>query len=125
MPDDAANCWGLCFSPHLLTPCCDREECEQYVSSVWDWLEGLGTGVSRADPSTWAPPQWPPSYRGVINTLEARQICMSSICKNNLSNRKGGKALAKKFVRLERTLHIQWTTLESALRLALLRESCR
>ena len=62
--------------PYRTTLSCDREECERYVSSVWDWLEGLGTGVSRADPSTWAPPRWPPSYRGVINTLEVRHIVM-------------------------------------------------
>ncbi|KAK9837297.1 hypothetical protein WJX81_004709 [Elliptochloris bilobata] len=47
-----------------------QEECTQYVSSVWEWLEGLKTGVSRADPGTWGPPHWPQSYRGVINTLE-------------------------------------------------------
>ena len=57
-----------------------REECEQYVRSVWDWLEGLGTGVSRADPSTWVLPTWPPSYRGVINTLEARTCAQCSVC---------------------------------------------
>lgn len=47
-----------------------REECSRYVDSAWAWLEGLGTGVRRDDPRTWEPPAWPPSYRGVINTLE-------------------------------------------------------
>ncbi len=47
-----------------------RDECAAYVDSVWAWLEGLGTGVRRGDPDTWAPPAWPPSYRGVVNTLE-------------------------------------------------------
>jgi len=27
-------------------------------------------GRVRGDPDTWAPPAWPPSYRGVVNTLE-------------------------------------------------------
>jgi len=47
-----------------------RDECGAYVDSAWAWLEGLGTGVRRGDPATWAPPAWPPSYRGVVNTLE-------------------------------------------------------
>lgn len=47
-----------------------REECEAYVESVWDWLEGLGTGISRSDPSTWTGPQWVQSFKGIINSLE-------------------------------------------------------
>lgn len=47
-----------------------REDCEQYVSSLWDWLEGLGTGISRLDPSTWRSPHWPPAFKGIINCLE-------------------------------------------------------
>ena len=35
--------------PGVLTP----EECEQYVDSVWGWLEGLGTGIDRQNPDTW------------------------------------------------------------------------
>ena len=26
---------------------------------VWDWLEGLGTGIVRDDPSTWGNEAWP------------------------------------------------------------------
>ena len=37
---------------------------------MWDWLEGLGTGISRADPSTWRAPHWPPAFKGIINSLE-------------------------------------------------------
>jgi hypothetical protein len=40
------------------------------VSSVWDWLEGLGTGISRDDPKTWQHPRWPPTFKGIINQLE-------------------------------------------------------
>ncbi|KAK9807834.1 hypothetical protein WJX72_010581 [[Myrmecia] bisecta] len=46
------------------------EFCQQYVSSVWDWLESLGTGISRNDPATWDQTRWPPSFRGIVNTLE-------------------------------------------------------
>ena len=42
----------------------------EYVDAGGAWLESLGTGISRHDPATWTPPQWPPSYRGIINTLE-------------------------------------------------------
>lgn len=47
-----------------------REECEKYVEGVWDWLEGLGSGVSRSDPSTWTGPQWVQSFKGIVNSLE-------------------------------------------------------
>lgn len=49
---------------------CDRAECDQYVESLWDWLEGLGTGIQRSDPVSWTPDRWPPTYRGILNTLE-------------------------------------------------------
>lgn len=51
--------------------CCHcREECDQYISSLWDWLEGLGTGIRRDDSSTWTEESWPSTYRGILNTLE-------------------------------------------------------
>lgn len=45
-------------------------ECEQYVNSAWAWLENLDTGIQRNDPTTWGDDRWPPSFRGIINTLE-------------------------------------------------------
>lgn len=54
---------------HVFSVYC-RSDCEQYVSSVWDWLEGLGTGISRGDPATWRSPHWPPAFKGIINCLE-------------------------------------------------------
>lgn len=57
------------FRP-LTIVCCGREECDQYVAGLWDWLEGLGTGIQRRDPATWTPERWPPTYRGILNTLE-------------------------------------------------------
>ncbi|KAF6262035.1 hypothetical protein COO60DRAFT_687595 [Scenedesmus sp. NREL 46B-D3] len=47
------------------------EECQQYQQGVWDWLERLGEGVSRDDQSSWTEARgWPPSYKGIVNTLE-------------------------------------------------------
>ena len=45
-------------------------ECEQYVNSAWAWLENLDTGIKRNDLTTWGDDRWPPSFRGIINTLE-------------------------------------------------------
>ncbi len=59
----------VAFAHQCLTAHC-REDCEGYISSVWDWLEGLGTGISRADSSTWRAPHWPPAFKGIINSLE-------------------------------------------------------
>lgn len=68
-----ANLWGT-GNPCSITKGCShwltREECEAYVESVWDWLEGLGTGISRSDPSTWTGPQWVHSFKGIVNSLE-------------------------------------------------------
>ena len=50
--------------------CCGRQDCDQYVASLWDWLEGLGTGIQRSDPDTWTQDRWPPTYRGILNSLE-------------------------------------------------------
>ena len=30
------------------------------LSELWDFLEGLGTGVKRNEPSTWNNASWPP-----------------------------------------------------------------
>jgi len=36
------------------------------VSLTWDYLEGLGTGISRHDISTWTAERWPTSVHGAI-----------------------------------------------------------
>ena len=40
---------ALVCCPGVLTP----EECEQYLESVWGWLEGLGTGIDSQNSDTW------------------------------------------------------------------------
>ncbi len=34
---------------------------------MWDWLESLGTGLDRNDPSTWTAEKWPQNSRGIIS----------------------------------------------------------
>ena len=46
-----------------------RSECDAYLDGLWNWLESLGTGISRDDPGTWQAPVWPANFRGIINTL--------------------------------------------------------
>ena len=63
--------------------CYDRQECEEYIASLWDWLEALGTGIQRQDPNTWTPEKWPPTYRGILNSLEiAHQSFVWRVRKN-------------------------------------------
>ena len=47
-----------------------REECNEYIDSVWKWLEGLGSGIKRDDPKTWTQPHWPDTHKGIFNILE-------------------------------------------------------
>ncbi len=54
--------------PCLLFAC--RSACSSYIEGLWDYLERLGTGINRNDPSTWGPDRFPPTYRGILNTLE-------------------------------------------------------
>jgi hypothetical protein len=35
------------------------EQVETARSLYWDWLEGLGSGLQRSDPSTWTNAAWP------------------------------------------------------------------
>lgn len=67
-PLDTVDCFVV-FILIMVTVVC-RQECDDYISSLWDWLEGLGTGVKQGDPSTWTTEAWPPTYRGILNTLE-------------------------------------------------------
>ena len=53
-----------------MSPIMCREECKEYEDGFWNWMEGLETGVKRDDPKTWEYPNWPPSFRGIINSLE-------------------------------------------------------
>jgi hypothetical protein len=41
-----------------------------YVDSIFDWLEGLGSGFSRHDKDTWKEPYMPAMFNGILNYLE-------------------------------------------------------
>mmetsp|Transcript_11426 Transcript_11426/g.34340 ORF Transcript_11426/g.34340 Transcript_11426/m.34340 type:complete len:460 (+) Transcript_11426:89-1468(+) len=49
-------------------------ECKAYIDRVWGWLEGLGTGIKRNDPSSWSDDRWPPAFgnggNGIVKRLE-------------------------------------------------------
>lgn len=44
-----------------------EKECEQYIKEMWDWLEGLESGIDRNDPSSWTSENWPQNSRGIIS----------------------------------------------------------
>ena len=44
----------------------DTEAAAHALELTWDWLEGLGTGIDRADPSTWGDDRWPVAVHGGI-----------------------------------------------------------
>eukprot|EP01102_Stenamoeba_stenopodia_P001492 TRINITY_DN1129_c0_g3_i1.p1 TRINITY_DN1129_c0_g3~~TRINITY_DN1129_c0_g3_i1.p1 ORF type:complete len:374 (-),score=90.89 TRINITY_DN1129_c0_g3_i1:129-1250(-) len=45
------------------------DEVQEGLKLLWDFLEGMGTGIKRDDPSTWGDDRWPPGGRtGVIYT---------------------------------------------------------
>jgi len=46
-----------------------REELQVALSELWDFLEGLSTGINRNDPNTWGNDRWPPGVEtGVVYT---------------------------------------------------------
>ena len=53
---------GYCIINNVLTD----NECNQTITEVWDWLEGLETGIDRADSDTWKNDKWPHDNHGII-----------------------------------------------------------
>ena len=50
-------------------------ECEAILGMLWDWLEGLGTGLDRGDAATWVDGRWPlaAGASGAISARERRR----------------------------------------------------
>ena len=44
----------------------DPDETVRAVDLTWAFLEGLGTGIDRDDPATWADDRWPVAVHGGI-----------------------------------------------------------
>ncbi|EGG23970.1 hypothetical protein DFA_06108 [Cavenderia fasciculata] len=42
------------------------EQCEQYRSKFWDWLEGFKTGIKRNSSSSWTNANWPSQIHGIF-----------------------------------------------------------
>jgi hypothetical protein len=54
---------GYAVYTNVISP----EQIEHAKGLLWDWLEGLGTGISREDPETWGNSQWPEDFdNGII-----------------------------------------------------------
>lgn len=47
--------YGYCVVDYVLS----EEECNKTIDEIWNWLEGLGTGVKRKDKKTWDDNHWP------------------------------------------------------------------
>jgi hypothetical protein len=44
-------------------------KCDKYIARIWDWLEGLESGIDRYNPSTWKDDNWPLNIDGIIKHL--------------------------------------------------------
>lgn len=56
--------YGYCVIEDVFT----QQECSNTISEIWDWLEGLNTGIKRNDKTTWNNLNWPHCVRqGMIN----------------------------------------------------------
>lgn len=64
--DEIIEKYGFCVIEDILT----KEKANYYISKIWDWLEGLGTGIQRNMPETWIEANWPPEYYGIITLLK-------------------------------------------------------
>ena len=50
-----------------------NSQANEYINSIWNWLESLQTGIQREDPSTWKSKNWPISIHGIIQHYMAGQ----------------------------------------------------
>ena len=57
--------YGYCVVPNILS----NDECNTYISKIWDWLEELNSGIDRNKPDTWTDEFWPPNINGITYQL--------------------------------------------------------
>ena len=43
-----------------------QSEVQTCLSLTWDWLESLGSGLERSDPTTWTDDNWPGEFKSGI-----------------------------------------------------------
>lgn len=55
--------YGYCVVENVFTD----NECDNTINQMWEWLEGLGTGIKRNDKTSWNNKNWPiNSHQGMI-----------------------------------------------------------
>ena len=53
---------GWTVVPGVLSP----TEVQTCLDLTWDWLESLGSGIERSDPTTWTDHNWPGEFKSGI-----------------------------------------------------------
>ena len=67
---------GYCVVENVFS----KNECTDTIVKMWDWLEGLKTGINRKDITTWSNKNWPISMRqGMIQNTLAHEEFMWEI----------------------------------------------
>lgn len=67
---------------YVLVKAMEPEEARAICSGFWDWLEDLGVGVKRDDPSTWDPNgPWPRQEKGIIGHFGIGQAAFMWKCR--------------------------------------------
>ena len=62
--------------PGVLSP----DEVQTCLDLTWDWLESLGSGIERSDPTTWTDNNWPGEFQsGITVKGQNQQISEHSI----------------------------------------------
>lgn len=75
---------GYCVIPNIFS----SDKCDYYISKIWDWLEGLKTGIKRNNPKTWKSKNWPCTIRGIIqhHRVGHAQFIWDIRCEPNIIN---------------------------------------
>ncbi|AYV83845.1 MAG: 2OG-FeII oxygenase [Hyperionvirus sp.] len=58
-PREVLKKFGYCVVENVFS----KELCGKTIDAMWRWLEGLGTGIKKADPLSWDDGRWPVHIR--------------------------------------------------------------
>jgi len=68
--------FGYCVIENVFT----KEECYRKIDEIWDWLEGLNTGIDRKKSNTWTKEKWPIYVkRGMLQHTIAHEELMWTV----------------------------------------------
>jgi len=73
-----------------------EEEVEKALSGIWDFIEGLESGVSRDDPTTWTRQRWPDNIHGIIQNLGLLLVPLHSLFRSKRRRGSRSKKTIKK-----------------------------